>query len=113
MKMTLAKAMEGLEVHQKRFPTPCHESSFAQLFQHGMMEIEIYRPEGADLQTPHKKDEIYFIASGSGQFEHEGSTEEVEAGDVLFVAAGEHHRFVDFSEDFATWVVLYGPTGGE
>jgi hypothetical protein len=32
---------------------------------------------------------------------------------VVFVAAGEHHRFVNFSGDFSTWVVFYGPEGGE
>lgn len=76
-------------------------------------EIEIYRPQGEDLQQPHEQDEVYFIASSFGRFEHEETIEDVEAGDVLFVAAGERHRFVDFSPDFATWVVLYGPAGGE
>jgi mannose-6-phosphate isomerase-like protein (cupin superfamily) len=77
------------------------------------MEIGIYRPEGEDLQQPHEHDEVYFITTGSGQFEHAGSTDDVAAGDVLFVAAGDHHRLVDFSEDFATRVILYGPPGGE
>jgi mannose-6-phosphate isomerase-like protein (cupin superfamily) len=34
-------------------------------------------------------------------------------GDVLFVPAGVEHRFEDFSDDFVTWVVFYGPEGGE
>lgn len=113
MRLTFAKAIEALEAHQEEFPAPCHESAFAQLFRHGSMEIEIYRPEGEDLQQPHEQDEIYFIASGSSRFEHEGMVEDVNAGDVVFVAAGDGHRFVDFSQDFATWVILYGPTGGE
>ena len=113
MKLTFAQAMEGLEAHGNGFPAPCHDSTFVQLFQHGSMEIEIYRPQGEDLQQPHEQDEIYFIASGSGQLEHEGAVEDVNAGDVVFVAAGEHHRFVEFSADFATWVILYGPRGGE
>jgi hypothetical protein len=29
------------------------------------------------------------------------------------VPAGVPHRFVDFSDDFETWVVFYGPKGGE
>ena len=29
------------------------------------------------------------------------------------VAAGAVHRFVDFSDDFQTWVVFWGPEGGE
>lgn len=35
------------------------------------------------------------------------------AGDTLFVAAGVTHRFEQFSDDFVTWVVFYGPQGGE
>jgi len=34
-------------------------------------------------------------------------------GMVLFVPAGTTHRFEDFSADFATWVVFWGPQGGE
>lgn len=34
-------------------------------------------------------------------------------GDVLFVPAGVEHRFEDFSDDLAGWVVFYGPEGGE
>jgi hypothetical protein len=29
------------------------------------------------------------------------------------VAAGTEHRFEDFTEDLAVWVVFYGPDGGE
>jgi len=32
---------------------------------------------------------------------------------MLFVAAGEEHRFTEFTDDFATWVFFYGPEGGE
>lgn len=31
----------------------------------------------------------------------------------IFVAAGQVHRFEDFSEDLAVWVFFYGPQGGE
>jgi len=33
--------------------------------------------------------------------------------DMLFVPAGLEHRFVDFTDDLAVWVVFYGPEGGE
>jgi GNAT superfamily N-acetyltransferase len=35
----------------------------------------------------------------------------VQAGSFLFVAAGQVHRFEDFSQDFAVWVAFYGPKG--
>jgi hypothetical protein len=30
-------------------------------------------------------------------------------GDLLFAAAHAPHGFEDFSDDFAVWVVFYGP----
>jgi len=32
---------------------------------------------------------------------------------VLFVPARVEHRFEEFSDDFATWVIFWGPKGGE
>jgi mannose-6-phosphate isomerase-like protein (cupin superfamily) len=34
-------------------------------------------------------------------------------GDVLFVPAGVEHHFENFTDDLATWVIFYGPEGGE
>jgi mannose-6-phosphate isomerase-like protein (cupin superfamily) len=34
-------------------------------------------------------------------------------GDLLFVPAGVEHRFEDFTDDLAVWVIFYGPDGGE
>jgi mannose-6-phosphate isomerase-like protein (cupin superfamily) len=82
-------------------------------FRHGTLEIGFYRPEHVDHQEPHERDEVYVIASGTGSFVVAGERSEVEAGEVLFVPAGVEHRFVEFSDDFATWVVFYGPPGGE
>ena len=50
---------------------------------------------------------------GADRFDNDGEVLSFEAGDALFVAAGRPHRFIDFSDDFATWVVFYGPEGGE
>ena len=34
-------------------------------------------------------------------------------GDFLFVPAGLPHRFTDFGDTMSTWVMFYGPNGGE
>lgn len=34
-------------------------------------------------------------------------------GDLLFVAAGIPHRFEEFTDDFRTWVIFFGPKGGQ
>ncbi|NOR66414.1 MAG: cupin domain-containing protein [Woeseiaceae bacterium] len=83
------------------------------LLQHGTLELGFYKPEGSDPQEPHDQDEIYIIRSGTGFFVHGENREPFEAGEALFVPAGDVHRFEEFSDDFAAWVIFYGPTGGE
>ena len=86
---------------------------FVEAFTHGSLIVEMYAPRGRDPQTPHACDEVYFVISGSGDFVAPGEHSRFAAGDALFVAAGAEHRFENFTPDFATWVVFYGPPGGE
>ena len=87
--------------------------TFAGLFAHGSLEIEIYRPVGVDRQTPHTRDEVYVVLSGYGEFSCGGERRPFAPGELLFVPAGVDHRFEQFTADFATWVIFYGPHGGE
>ena len=102
------KALTGLD----QLPGPGGER-YIELFRHGTLVVELYAPRGNDPQNPHTRDEIYVIASGSGRFVRESEETLYGPGDILFVAAGKQHRFVEFTEDFATWVFFYGPEGGE
>lgn len=86
---------------------------FVELFQHGSLSVEFYAPRGTDPQTPHSRDEVYVVVSGKGRFRLDNEEVEMFTGDVLFAPAGKEHRFVDFTDDFATWVFFYGPEGGE
>lgn len=83
------------------------------IFKHGSLEVEMYTPVGTDPQTPHDRDEIYLVARGTGVFFDGIMRRAIDAGAFLFVAAGQQHRFEDFSSDFACWVFFYGPPGGE
>ena len=89
------------------------ESPFKTFFEHGTLTVEVYKPEKVDLQQPHTRDEVYIIISGSGEFLNDGKRTTFRKGDFLFVAAGIEHRFENFTDDFATWVIFYGPEGGE
>ena len=102
---TVGEAME-------RLPGPDGARSVG-LFEHGTLLVKIYAPRGHDPQQPHTRDELYVVAAGAGQFVNGETRHEFGPGDVLFVPAGVVHRFEDFSDDLAVWVMFYGPEGGE
>ncbi|HUP62875.1 MAG TPA: cupin domain-containing protein [Thermoanaerobaculia bacterium] len=95
-----------------RLPAP-DGKRFVLAFEHGTLAVELYAPRGSDPQTPHTRDEAYVVVSGSGTFVHGERREAFAAGDFLFAAAGVVHRFEDFADDLAVWVIFYGPEGGE
>lgn len=69
-------------------------------------------PAGSvDDQEPHTEDEIYVVTTGRAMFEAAGERVAVGPGSVIFVPAGEVHRFTDVTEDLAT-VVIFGPAEG-
>ncbi|MEP7320881.1 MAG: cupin domain-containing protein [Saprospiraceae bacterium] len=88
-------------------------SPFFGLFSHGTLLLELYKPDQIDHQTPHTRDEVYIIASGSGKFVEDGIIVDITVHDFLFVRAGVEHRFIEFTEDFSAWVIFYGPEDGE
>lgn len=85
----------------------------AQILRHGSLEVRWYAPRGVDPQTPHERDELYVVASGTAEFQRGAERVPVGPGDVLFVPARMEHHFEAMSEDFGVWVAFYGPAGGE
>lgn len=90
---------------------------FVQAMKHGSLSVELFAPAtsglGRDIQQPHAQDELYVVQRGTSDFWRDGQSVGVQAGDILFVPAGVAHRFENFSPNFVTWVVFYGPSGGE
>lgn len=103
MRMTVADSLAQIPATRR----------WATVFTRGSLEVEIYAPRGSDPQTPHRKDELYVVVTGSGTFVAADVRTSFGPGDCLFAAAGVVHRFVDFTDDLVVWVVFYGPDGGE
>ncbi len=77
------------------------------------MSVIVFTPRGRDYQNTHTQDELYIVMKGSGTLMIEDEPYLFGEGDVLFVAAGKRHRFMDFSDDLVTWAIFWGPAGGE
>jgi mannose-6-phosphate isomerase-like protein (cupin superfamily) len=95
-----------------RLPGPAGER-YVELFRHGTLSVELYAPRGHDPQTPHTRDEVYVVVTGRGEFVNDGARQRFGPGDLLFLPAQVEHRFENFTDDLAVWVVFYGPEGGE
>ena len=86
---------------------------YRELLRHGTMSVGLYAPRGVDRQQPHTQDEVYIVAGGRGVFALGDQRFECGPGDTFFVGAGVPHRFEEFDDELAVWVVFYGPEGGE
>ena len=95
-----------------RMPGP-ETDQYDVLLRHGTLEVGFYAPRGTDPQTPHTRDEVYVVMRGDGWFVNGASRTRFQPGDTLFVPAGQEHRFEEFTDDLALWVLFYGPDGGE
>jgi mannose-6-phosphate isomerase-like protein (cupin superfamily) len=80
---------------------------------HGSMSVLVFAPKGKDVQTPHTQDEVYIVMGESGELIVEDRQTVCRFGDVLFVPANTVHHFENCSDDFVTWVIFWGPEGGE
>jgi mannose-6-phosphate isomerase-like protein (cupin superfamily) len=85
------------------------DERFVSMLAERAVEVELYAPVGHDPQTPHDRDELYVVISGSGTFTCGEEDTPFGPHDVLYVPAGAEHRFTEFSNDFAVWVVFVGP----
>ena len=98
---------------EKQAAAPLTEDRMSSLaLEYGELELRYYAPDGIDTQTPHDRDEVYFVVEGRGRFFCDGAREEFGPGDAIFVPAGAEHRFEEWVGKLAVWVVFYGPIGG-
>ena len=115
MNRTVRSRVIHLAEAQAGIPGPAGEHAVS-LLRHGTLNALLSLGRFAPLPRPtdpHTQDEVYVVLRGRGIFFHDGERDPFAAGDLLFVAAGTEHRFEDFTEDLAVWVLFYGPQGGE
>ena len=72
------------------------------------MSAGLYRlpAGGADPQSPHAEDELYWVLSGRARIRVGDEDRSVTAGSAVFVAAAVPHRFHSIEEDLLVLVVF-------
>lgn len=66
---------------------------------------------GSDDQSPHTEDEIYVVTAGRATIVTPAASADVGPGSVIFVPAGEEHRFAEVTENLAL-LVVFSPAYG-
>ena len=66
---------------------------------------------GVDDQTPHTEDEIYVVQAGRATLVTTSGIQDVGPGSVIYVPAGEAHKFTEIGEDLALVVIFAPPYG--
>ncbi|MAS36766.1 MAG: cupin [Anaerolineaceae bacterium] len=86
------------------------QTAFNEFFRIPALSLEIYKlpAGGVDGQKPHNEDEAYYVISGKAKIDVEGDVRAVAPGDLIFVAAKAHHKFIDIEEDL-TVLVIFAP----
>ena len=109
--LDVTKAKRALSLKQASSGENTTPSSI--LFTYGSFVIKVYQPVTTDHQKPHDRDDCDIIIEGHEKFEMGDKIVSFGPGDFLFVSAGLPHRFTNFSDTMSTWVMFYGPEGGE
>jgi mannose-6-phosphate isomerase-like protein (cupin superfamily) len=73
--------------------------------------VYVLRPGEEDRQQPHNQDEIYYVVRGAARLKVSAANRPpddrpVAAGDVIFVAARDEHRFHSITEELVALVVF-------
>jgi len=63
---------------------------------------------GADPQSPHKEDEMYYVVRGRARMRAGSEEQALSEGSIIFVAAGVEHRFYEITEELMV-LVFFAP----
>jgi len=72
------------------------------------MGLYVLPAGGADPQSPHTEDEVYYVVSGRARIKVADEDRDVQAGSIVYVAKNVEHRFHAIDEEL-TVLVFFAP----
>ena len=102
--------MDAFELHQLLDERSRVQRAYLEFLRVPSLSAGLYvlPASGIDPQQPHTEDEIYYIVSGRGAIDVAGERRDVAAGSVVFVKAGDEHRFHSIAEELVI-LVFFAP----
>ncbi|MBK9941818.1 MAG: cupin domain-containing protein [Kouleothrix sp.] len=100
-----AYEIEQIQAQRRRSGKPYLEFLHVPALSAGLYELPA---GGIDRQQPHSEDELYYVVSGRGQIAVSGESRPVGPGSLVYVKAGDDHRFHDIAEDLSI-LVFFAP----
>lgn len=102
--------MKAFEVAELKAQQQAEQRPYLEFIRQTSMSAGLYvlPAGGVDRQKPHAEDELYYVVSGRGVINVAGEDRAVQAGSIVFVAAGVEHYFHFIDEDL-TILVLFAP----
>ncbi len=89
------------------------ERAYSTFLQVSALHAGIYTlgARAVDSQGAHGEDEIYYVLKGRAKLRSKTPDRDVRPGSVIYVKAGEEHRFTEITEDLELLVLFStGPT---
>jgi len=68
--------------------------------------LYVLQPGEPDRQVPHTEDELYYVVGGKATIRVGGEDRPVAPGSVVFVPAGQEHRFHSITAELQVLVVF-------
>ncbi|WP_103500506.1 MULTISPECIES: cupin domain-containing protein [Streptomyces] len=105
--------MKAFRLDQLEAERSANQGAYLRFLRERSMSAGLYALDAGaqDPQGPHQQDEIYLVVSGRAAITVGEETTQVGRGSVVFVPAGEHHRFHHITEDLRVMVIFSPPEG--
>ena len=106
----MKKPEEFFQIDQIERQRALAGKSYLEFLRVPAMSAGVYTlPAGvADLQKPHREDEMYYVVRGRARMKVGAEDQAVGQGSVIFVAAQVEHRFYDIAEELVV-LVFFAP----
>ncbi|MFB7515669.1 cupin domain-containing protein [Streptomyces sp. NPDC056144] len=105
--------MKAFRLDELEAERAANQGAYLQFLRERNMSVGLYALDAGalDPQQPHAQDEVYFVVSGRAAITVGEETTQVARGSVVYVPAGEPHKFHHISEDLKVLVVFSPPEG--